>query len=64
MSESNAKIAGLVILSAVMLGFSYLFYTSDGVPLSFILLFIGIVLALTLASRVLATSKARSKRRR
>jgi len=59
MSESIVKIIGLVILSAVMLTFSYLFYTSSGVPMSLILLFIGIVLALTLAASV-----TRSKKRR
>jgi hypothetical protein len=63
MSESAARVAGLVTLTALMLTFSYLFYGKGGITLSLILLFIGIVLAL-LSATSLSSSVASSKRRR
>jgi hypothetical protein len=50
MSESTARVAGLVTLTALMLIFSYLFYSKSGITISLILLFISIVLALLSAT--------------
>jgi hypothetical protein len=54
-TESTSKIAGLVILSAVMILFSYLFNLQDESNVTLILLLIGIVLALALVARVFSS---------
>ena len=46
----SVKSYSLVAVTAIVLIFSYLFYVSDGIPLALALLFVGIVLALTIAS--------------
>ena len=48
-TESTSKTAGLVILSSLMILFSYLFNLRGESNVSLLLLFIGIILALALA---------------
>ena len=48
-TESTSKTAGLVILSLIMILFSYLFNLRGESTVSLLLLFVGIILALALA---------------
>ncbi len=52
-TETTVRTAGLVILSSLMMLFSYLFYQSGESTASLILLGIGIILALVLAGSVI-----------
>ena len=49
-AESIAKTIGLVVLSAIMIVFSFLFNESGEGNVSLILLFVGLILALILAA--------------
>jgi len=49
-AESIAKTIGIVVLSALMIIFSYLFNEQGEGNVSLILLFLGIILALILAA--------------
>jgi len=49
-AESIAKIIGIVVLSALMIIFSFVFYERGESNVSLILLFVGIILALILAA--------------
>lgn len=56
-SESSTKAVGLVVLSALMISFGYLFTLSGESTVALILLFIGVVLALVFASNVIHSKK-------
>ena len=49
-AESIARIAGLVVMSVVMIAFSFVFSERGEGNISLILLFTGIILALILAA--------------
>ncbi len=61
-TESTPMTAGLVILSALMLILGYLFYEQGQLAITLVLLFVGIVLALTLASRFIRSEQRRRTR--
>ena len=54
-NDSIASTVGVALLSALMLILSYLFYREGESVMPLILLFVGIVLALTLAKRVVGS---------
>lgn len=49
-AESIAKIVGIVVLSALMIIFSFVFYERGESNVTLILLFVGILLALILTA--------------